>query len=191
MARRCATPETSDKLYSAIHRFEVEINRMGADMRGGNPSPGNIAGGLSTIEEKSLGYISKCGTAPIQDVIAYAEQIPEHGLYFMDSPGNDIECVSGMAASGVHIVCFTTGRGTPTGAAVVPVIKITGNKHATTHLADNMDVDVSPMLEGTLLLEQAGELIWQEICEVAEGKATKAEILGHQEFSINRIGPSL
>ena len=67
---------------------------MGADMRGGNPSPGNIAGGLSTIEEKSLGCISKCGTQPIQDVIGYAEHVPEHGLYFMDSPGNDIECVS-------------------------------------------------------------------------------------------------
>ncbi|QGQ94570.1 altronate dehydratase [Paenibacillus psychroresistens] len=191
LAERCITPETSDKLYHIVDRFEKEIERIGADMRGGNPSPGNIAGGLSTIEEKSLGCISKCGTETINGVIEYAEDIPEHGLYFMDSPGNDIECVSGMAAGGVHIVCFTTGRGTPTGSAVVPVIKITGNKLTFTRMEDNMDVDVSDMLAGTLSLEQAGESIWQEILEVAEGKLTKAEILGHQEFSINRIGPSL
>ena len=178
-------------LYHIVSRFEREVERMGADMRGGNPSPGNIEGGLSTIEEKSLGCISKCGKAPIKGVIEYAEQIPEGGLYFMDSPGNDIECVSGMAAGGVHIVCFTTGRGTPTGAAVVPVIKITGNKRMFERMEDNMDVDVSAMLDGTISLETAGERIWREIVEVADGKWTKSETLGHQEFSINRIGPSL
>ncbi|MFC4810934.1 UxaA family hydrolase [Paenibacillus sp. GCM10023250] len=191
LAERCVTPEVSGKLYRIVERFEQEVERMGADMRGGNPSPGNIAGGLSTIEEKSLGCISKCGKAPIRDVIEYAERIPEHGLYFMDSPGNDIECVSGMAAGGAHIVCFTTGRGTPTGAAVVPVIKITGNKMMFQRMEDNMDVDVSDMLDGSAGLEQAGERIWREIVEVAEGKRTKAEVLGHTEFSINRIGPSL
>ncbi|MGG1636841.1 UxaA family hydrolase [Paenibacillus sp. NRS-1760] len=191
LAQRCVTPETADMLYHIVGRFEKEVERMGADMRGGNPSPGNIEGGLSTIEEKSLGCISKCGKAPIKGVIEYAEQIPEGGLYFMDSPGNDIECVSGMAAGGVHIVCFTTGRGTPTGAAVVPVIKITGNKRMFERMEDNMDVDVSDMLGGMLSLESAGEKIWQEIIDVADGKWTKAETLGHQEFSINRIGPSL
>lgn len=191
LAERCATPDTAEMLYHIVGRFEKEVERMGADMRGGNPSPGNIAGGLSTIEEKSLGCISKCGKAPIKGIIEYAEQIPEGGLYFMDSPGNDIECVSGMAAGGVHIVCFTTGRGTPTGAAVVPVIKITGNKRMFERMEDNMDVDVSAMLDGTMGLESAGERIWQEIIEVADGKWTKAETLGHQEFSINRIGPSL
>jgi altronate dehydratase large subunit len=178
-------------LYAIVDRFEKEVERMGADMRGGNPSPGNIAGGLSTIEEKSLGCISKCGTAPIRGVIEYAETVPASGLIFMDSPGNDIECVSGMAAGGVHIVCFTTGRGTPTGAAVVPVIKITGNGRTFVQMEDNMDVDVSGMLDGSLSLESAGERIWREIVDVAEGKWTKAEVLGHQEFSINRIGPSL
>ncbi|MFC4777368.1 UxaA family hydrolase [Paenibacillus sp. GCM10023252] len=191
LAERCASDETASELYRIVHRFEAEVERMGADMRGGNPSPGNIAGGLSTIEEKSLGCISKCGTAPIHSVIEYAEQIPEGGLYFMDSPGNDIECVSGMAAGGVHLVCFTTGRGTPTGAAVVPVIKITGNQNTFSKMEDNMDVDVSGMLDGTLSLAEAGERIWREIVEVAEGRWTKAELLGHQEFSINRIGPSL
>lgn len=191
LAGRCRTPEVSGKLYHIVDRFEKEVERMGADMRGGNPSPGNIAGGLSTIEEKSLGCISKCGTAPIEGVIEYAEQIPQKGLYFMDSPGNDIECVSGIAAGGAHLVCFTTGRGTPTGSAVVPVIKITGNKKMFERMSDNMDIDVSDMLAGTLSLEDAGDIIWREIREVSDGKLTKAEILGHVEFSINRIGPSL
>lgn len=191
LASRCAAPDISEKLYHIVDRFEKEVERMGADMRGGNPSPGNIAGGLTTIEEKSLGCISKCGTAPIRGVIEYAEDIPKHGLYFMDSPGNDIECVSGMAAGGAHLVCFTTGRGTPTGAAVIPVIKITGNKRMFERMSDNMDVDVSDMLEGTLSLEAAGQVVWEEIQAVANGKLTKAEILGHTEFSINRIGPSL
>ncbi|OXM84216.1 UxaA family hydrolase [Paenibacillus rigui] len=191
LASRCATQETADQLYHIVDRFEKEVERMGADMRGGNPSPGNIAGGLTTIEEKSLGCISKCGSAPIQGIVEYAEQLPKHGLYFMDSPGNDIECVSGMAAGGAHLVCFTTGRGTPTGSAVVPVIKITGNKRMFERMSDNMDVDVSDMLEGTLSLDDAGELVWREIQEVANGKLTKAEVLGHTEFSINRIGPSL
>ncbi|RED61788.1 UxaA family hydrolase [Cohnella lupini] len=191
LARRCSDDGISEKLISIVNRFEKEVERMGEDMRGGNPSPGNIAGGLTTIEEKSLGCISKCGSAPIRGVIEYAESIPEGGLYFMDSPGNDIECVSGMAAGGAHIVCFTTGRGTPTGAAVVPVIKITGNPRTFKLMEDNMDVDVSGMLTGELGLEQAGDRIWDEIVEVAEGKWTKAEVLGHQEFSINRIGPSL
>lgn len=194
LAARCATPNVADQLYTFVERFEREVKRMGADMRGGNPSPGNIAGGLTTIEEKSLGCISKCGTSPIVGAFEYAAPIPGKpgtGLYFMDAPGNDIECVSGMAASGVHLVCFTTGRGTPTGAAVVPVIKITGNKQMYERMTDNMDVDVSGILDGTMSVEEAGKLIWQEIVETACGKETKAEILGHQEFSINRIGPSL
>jgi altronate dehydratase large subunit len=191
LAKRCATPEVADQLYRFVERFEREVARMGADMRGGNPSPGNIAGGLSTIEEKSLGCISKCGTAPLVGAFEYAAPIPGKGLYFMDSPGNDIECVSGMAASGVHLVCFTTGRGTPTGAPIVPVIKITGNKLTYERMADNMDVDVSGILDGVMGVEEAGRLIWNEILETASGKLTKAEILGHTEFSINRIGPSL
>jgi altronate dehydratase large subunit len=191
LAMRCESSLIEEKLYHIVDRFEKEIERMGADMRGGNPSPGNIAGGLSTIEEKSLGCISKCGTSPIKGIIEYAESIPEQGLYFMDSPGNDIECVTGMAAGGVHIVCFTTGRGTPTGSAIVPVIKITGNGRMFEKMEDNMDVDVSGMLSGVLTMEEAGKRIWQEVQEVANGKLTKAEVLGHHEFSINRIGPSL
>ncbi|WP_088102827.1 UxaA family hydrolase [Halalkalibacter urbisdiaboli] len=191
LAKKAVNEQVSNKLFTSIERFEKEIERMGVDMRGGNPSPGNIEGGLSSIEEKSLGCISKAGTAPLQGVFEYADRIPGKGFYFMDSPGNDIECVSGMAAAGVHIVCFTTGRGTPTGNPIVPVIKITGNELAAKKMADNIDVDTSPILQGKETLEQAGERIFTEIVKVASGKETKAEILGHQEFSISRIGISL
>ncbi|TDQ36435.1 UxaA family hydrolase [Aureibacillus halotolerans] len=191
VAEKAINEDVKQQLYDAVHRFEAEIDRMGVDMRGGNPSPGNIEGGLSTIEEKSLGCISKAGASMLQGVTQYAEPIPGKGYYFMDSPGNDIECVSGMAAAGVHIVCFTTGRGTPTGNAVLPVIKITGNGETAKKMEDNIDVDSSPVLVGKQTLEEAGRTIFEEILAVASGKETKAEILGHAEFSINRIGISL
>lgn len=191
VAEKAVSEEVKDKLYQAIARFENEIERMGVDMRGGNPSPGNIAGGLSSIEEKSLGCISKAGTAPLQDVLEFADEIPGKGYYFMDSPGNDIECVTGMAAAGVHIVCFTTGRGTPTGNPIVPVIKITGNEITAKRMEDNIDVDTSGVLKGTETLDEAGAKIYEFIKQVANGEETKAEILGHTEFSISRIGISL
>jgi altronate dehydratase large subunit len=191
VAAKAVNSQVREKLYLCVQQFENEVERMGVDMRGGNPSPGNIDGGLSSIEEKSLGCISKAGSAPLQDVVDFAEEIPGKGYYFMDSPGNDIECVTGMAAAGVHLVCFTTGRGTPTGNPIIPVIKITGNELTAKRMADNMDVDTSPVLHGIQTLDESGQNIYESILNVANGQETKAEILGHQEFSISRIGISL
>ncbi|WP_434167780.1 UxaA family hydrolase [Peribacillus frigoritolerans] len=191
VAQKAVSEEVANKLYAYVDRFEKEVERIGADMRGGNPSPGNIDGGLSTIEEKSLGCISKAGTAPLNDVLSFAEEIPGNGYYFMDSPGNDIECVSGMAAAGVHMVCFTTGRGTPTGNPIIPVIKITGNEHTAIKMIDNIDIDTSPVMKGKETTEDAGNRIFETIAKTAQGELTKAEILGHQEFSISRISISL
>lgn len=191
VAQSAINEEVANKLYSCVDKFEKEVERIGADMRGGNPSPGNIAGGLSTIEEKSLGCISKAGTALLKDVLEFAEEIPGNGYYFMDSPGNDIECVSGMAAAGVHMVCFTTGRGTPTGNPIIPVIKITGNEHTAVKMNDNIDIDTSPVMKGKETIEEAGNRIFETIIKTAQGELVKAEILGHQEFSISRISISL
>ncbi|MFD0828291.1 UxaA family hydrolase [Neobacillus sp. M.A.Huq-85] len=191
LANKAVSDEVREKLFFCVERFEKEIERMGVDMRGGNPSPGNIEGGLSSIEEKSLGCISKAGNSPLKGVVEYAEPIKGTGFYFMDSPGNDIECVSGMAAAGVHIVCFTTGLGTPTGNPIVPVIKITGNEITGKRMEDNIDLDTSAVLSGKETLDTAGKRIFDEIMKVASGCLSKAEILGHQEFSINRIGISL
>ncbi|MFI8492647.1 UxaA family hydrolase [Peribacillus butanolivorans] len=191
VAQKAVSEEVANKLYAYVNKFEKEVERIGADMRGGNPSPGNIEGGLSTIEEKSLGCISKAGTAPLNDVLSFAEEIPGNGYYFMDSPGNDIECVSGMAAAGVHMVCFTTGRGTPTGNPIIPVIKITGNEHTAIKMVDNIDIDTSPVMKGKETTEEAGNRIFETVLKTAQGELTKAEILGHQEFSISRISISL
>ncbi|MBK5484712.1 UxaA family hydrolase [Peribacillus sp. TH16] len=191
VAQKAVSEEVANKLYAYVNKFEKEVERIGADMRGGNPSPGNIEGGLSTIEEKSLGCISKAGTAPLNDVLSFAEEIPGNGYYFMDSPGNDIECVSGMAAAGVHMVCFTTGRGTPTGNPIIPVIKITGNEHTAIKMIDNIDIDTSPVMKGKETTEEAGNRIFETVLKTAQGELTKAEILGHQEFSISRISISL
>lgn len=191
VAQSAINETVANKLYACVEKFEKEVERIGADMRGGNPSPGNIAGGLSTIEEKSLGCISKAGTAPLKDVLAFAEAIPGNGYYFMDSPGNDIECVSGMAAAGVHIVCFTTGRGTPTGNPIIPVIKITGNAQTAMTMSDNIDIDTSPVMKGKETLDESGQRIMETITRTACGELVKSEILGHQEFSISRISISL
>jgi altronate dehydratase large subunit len=191
VAQSAINEEVANKLYACVDKFEKEVERIGADMRGGNPSPGNIEGGLSTIEEKSLGCISKAGTAPLIDVLAFAEEIPGNGYYFMDSPGNDIECVSGMAAAGVHMVCFTTGRGTPTGNPIIPVIKITGNEHTAVKMNDNIDIDTSAVMKGKETIEEAGNRILETVIKAAQGELVKAEILGHQEFSISRISISL
>ncbi|EKN65273.1 hypothetical protein BABA_21551 [Neobacillus bataviensis LMG 21833] len=191
VAESAISEEVANKLYAYVDKFEKEVERIGADMRGGNPSPGNIEGGLSTIEEKSLGCISKAGTAPLKDVLSFAEEIPGNGYYFMDSPGNDIECVSGMAAAGVHMVCFTTGRGTPTGNPIIPVIKITGNEHTAVKMDDNIDIDTSAVMKGKETLEDAGNRILETVIRAAQGELVKAEILGHQEFSISRISISL
>jgi altronate dehydratase large subunit len=191
VAQSAINEEVAHKLYACVDQFEREVERIGADMRGGNPSPGNIEGGLSTIEEKSLGCISKAGTAPLKDVLAFAEEIPGKGYYFMDSPGNDIECVSGMAAAGVHMVCFTTGRGTPTGNPIIPVIKITGNEHTAVKMNDNIDIDTSAVMKGKETIEEAGNRILELVIKAAQGELVKAEVLGHQEFSISRISISL
>ncbi|MHB1684499.1 MAG: UxaA family hydrolase [Bacilli bacterium] len=187
LARRAVSNEVAERLVGCVNRYEEAVLRIGEDMRGGNPSPGNIAGGLTTIEEKSLGCISKAGTAPIKDIVEYGERIFGSGLFFMDSPGNDVECVSGMLSSGAHLVCFTTGLGTPTGSPIAPVIKLCANPRTSMSMKDNIDIDVSGVLSGTQSLSEASEAIFEHIISVASGMPVKAELLGHREFSINRI----
>lgn len=191
LARRAVNPAVSRQLLEIVEQYERRVKATGFDMRGGNPSPGNIAGGLTTIEEKSLGCLAKAGSTPLQAVIGYAEPVRHKGLVFMDTPGNDVESVSALVAGGAQIILFTTGRGTPTGNPVAPVIKITGNRRAATKMADNIDIDASGILTGEQTINEAGEKIYRLILAVAGGKQVKAEILGHQEFAIHRIGLTL
>lgn len=190
LARRAVNDAVGQQLIAMVRACEERALRMGEDLRGSQPTPGNIAGGISTIEEKSLGCIHKAGSAPIQGVLGYAETPPGAGLYVMDTPGMDVESMAGLAAGGVQVMVFTTGRGTPTGNPIMPVIKATANRRTADRMADNIDLDLSGVIEGTLSIEQAGRRVFDEILAVAGGKLTKAERLGHTEFSIYRVGPT-
>jgi altronate dehydratase large subunit len=192
LASRAARPETATQLIQIIKRVEGEAKALGLDIRGTQPSPGNIRGGLTTIEEKSLGATHKGGErAPLQDVVGYAAPIRQKGLTVMDTPGLDVESVTGMVGGGAQVVVFTTGLGTPTGNPIAPVIKITGNARTARQMADNMDLEVSGIMSDTETLDGAADRLFAEVLAVASGKQTAAERLGHREFAIHRRNPTI
>lgn len=191
VAARAINEDVSKKCFETIDRCEARATDMGVDMRGGQPTPGNIEGGLSTIEEKSLGCIYKAGSKPLQDVIAYAAPIAQKGLIWMDTPGQDIEQLTGMVAGGCHLVVFTTGRGTCCGSPIAPTIKVSTTTQLFEKMNDNMDLDAGTIVIGKETVDQVGHRIFREILEVASGKQTKSEILGFNDFAINRIGPTM
>ena len=188
LARRGKTKEISDRIYQIVHDYEHAIKLVGHDIREGNPSPGNKEGGLTTLEEKSLGCIHKGGHSEVTAVYDYAKQVePKQGLVIMDTPGNDPSSVAAMVAGGCQIVVFSTGRGTPTGNPLAPVIKITGNKVTFANMSDNIDIDASPYIYGAKTMTELGDELMTEIKEVADGKLTKAEALGYTEMAIARV----
>jgi len=192
LASRASDPATATRLLQVITRVETEARSLGLDIRGTQPSPGNIRGGLTTIEEKSLGATHKGGErAPLADVIAYAAPIRRKGLTVMDTPGLDVESVTGMVGGGAQVVVFTTGLGTPTGNPIAPVIKITGNSRTARQMADNIDLDVSGIIDDTETLDEAAGRLLDEVIEVASGRQTAAERLGHREFAIHRRNPTI
>ena len=191
LARRAASESVKKRIYEITSVTEALAFKAGVDIRGSEPSPGNIEGGLTTLEEKSLGAVLKGGTTEIREVVDFAERPSEKGLVIMDGPAHDAVCNTGMIASGAQIIVFTTGRGTPMGAPTVPVIKVATNSRIYQHMKDNMDINAGVILDGTETIESIGERIFQEIVEVASGKATKAEILGHHEFAIHSLGLSV
>jgi altronate dehydratase large subunit len=190
LARRARTPAVADALLRIVAECEARARAMGVDLRGSQPTPGNLAGGITTIEEKSLGCIHKAGSAPVEGVLAYGEAPTGPGLWMMDTPGQDIESITGMVAGGAQAVVFTTGRGTPTGCPIAPVIKVTGNARTAAAMPDCIDLDCGGVIDGTLTLAAAGEKIHRRLAAVVAGEATLAERHGHREFAIWRIGPT-
>jgi altronate dehydratase large subunit len=192
LAARAADPTIATKLIRVITRVETEARALGLDIRGTQPSPGNIRGGLTTIEEKSLGATHKGGErAPLADVVGYAAPITRKGLTVMDTPGLDVESVTGMVGGGAQVVVFTTGLGTPTGNPIAPVIKVTGNARTARQMADNIDLDVSGIMDDSETLDAAADRMFAEVLTVASGKQTSAEQLGHREFAIHRRNPTI
>lgn len=190
LAQHAKDPQIGQEIIGLVQRMEDRAKSVGADIRGGQPTGGNIKGGLTTIEEKSLGAIAKAGNAPIQAVYEYGIVPQVRGLVVMDSPGREPEILTGLAAAGCNVIAFTTGRGAPQGFPFVPVVKITGNRVTWDKLRDHMDVDVSAVMEGKESLPEAGKRIFQEMLEVSSGRLTKAEISGYNKaMDIYVVGP--
>lgn len=187
LARRAVNEEVKEKILHIVHRYEDSLKLVGEEVREGNPSPGNIAGGLTSLEEKSLGCIHKGGHRVISEVYDYAKQIDKKGLVIMDTPGNDASSVAGMVAGGAQVVVFSTGRGTPSGNPIAPVIKITGNKITFANMEDNMDFDASPVIYGPQTMEELTDDLLNLVVDVANGKQSKAESLGYTEMAIARV----
>ena len=187
LARHAHTKEIRQRIFDIVDRYEKALQLVGEEVREGNPSPGNKAAGITTLEEKSLGCIHKGGTTEVMAVYDYAKQVEaKQGLVIMDTPGNDPSSVAAMVAGGAQIIVFSTGLGTPTGNPIAPVIKITGNKITYANMKDNIDVDASPIIYGGDLKSMGKELL-QLVSEVASGRLTKAEALGYTEMSIARV----
>jgi altronate dehydratase large subunit len=192
LAARASSADAAARLIRVVTRVEAEAIALGLDIRGTQPSPGNIRGGLTTIEEKSLGATHKAGERTrLEDVVAYAAPITSRGLTVMDTPGLDVESVTGMVGGGAQIVLFTTGLGTPTGNPIAPVVKITGNSRTAALMADNIDVDVSGVISDAESLEGAASRLFDEAIAVCSGRPTAAERLGHREFAIHRRNPTI
>ncbi|QAT60420.1 altronate dehydratase [Acidilutibacter cellobiosedens] len=186
LAKRAKNEKVKNDILKIVKDLEKEFIRLGIDVRGANPTPGNIKGGLSTLEEKALGGISKGGTSSVNEVVRYGEAPEEKGLIIMDTPGYDIESVTGMVSGGAQICIFTTGRGTPIGNPIIPVIKITGNKQTYEKMIDNMDLDISDVVYGRQSIKECGEMILKELIDVCNGKYTKAESYGFADLCIYR-----
>lgn len=190
---RAVSKEVGDKIVAAIEHFEQRALESGEDIRGSQPTGDNIVGGLSSIEEKSLGAYQKSGTAPIIDLIDYAEPpAKEPGLYVMYTPGHGSESITGIAAAGSQVLVFSTGGGHVINHPIMPTIRITSNVNSYKAMEDTLELDLSGIFTDQLSIEQAGEMIYDEVLATCNGKLTKSEILKeYTGFAIHRIGVSI
>ena len=191
LTRRAATPEIGRRLLERIHWWEEYCARNGGEMNN-NPSPGNKAGELTTILEKSLGAAAKGGTTPLMAVYKYAEPVTAKGFVFMDTPGYDPVSATGQVAGGANMLCFTTGRGSAYGCKPTPSIKLATNNDVYRAMIDDMDINCGDVLDGVSIAEKGRE-IFERILVVASGERTKSETLGYgeAEFTPWQIGATM
>lgn len=185
LMQRCESREVFDKTVKLINNFKDYYTRHNQVIYE-NPSPGNKKGGITTLEEKSLGCVQKGGLSKVVDVLDYGDTLSKNGLSLLNGPGNDIVAITNLMAVGVHIILFTTGRGTPVGAPV-PTVKIATNHSLAERKAGWIDFDASPTLNGNLLTDE----LFEYIISVAEGRETKNEINDYREISIFKDGVTL
>jgi altronate hydrolase len=192
LTSRAVSSEVASKLLDRVAWWEQYAAADGGNLDN-NPSPGNRAGGVTTIEEKSLGAVAKGGSSPLTAVYRYAEPVTERGLVFMDTPGYDPVSVTGIVAGGATVVCFTTGRGSVFGCKPTPSLKLATTEELYRRMPDDMDFNCGPVLDGRASIDELGEALWQEIIEVASGGLTKSEELdfGDQEFNPWQLGSVL
>ena len=185
LMERCVSREVFEKTVSLVNDFKDYYKRHDQVVYE-NPSPGNKKGGITTLEEKSLGCVQKGGSAPVVDVLKYGDTVTKNGLSLLDGPGNDIVAITNLTAAGAHLILFTTGRGTPLGAPV-PTVKVATNHALAQNKSAWIDYDASPVLAG----EDIDADFFNRVIEVASGKETKNELHGYREISIFKDGVTL
>jgi (2R)-sulfolactate sulfo-lyase subunit beta len=188
VAARMASDEAREAFLSTYDNYVSEIASHGVDLLGSQPTQGNIAGGLSTIEEKALGNIQKLGTRPVTGVLAPAERpTAGPGLYFMDTSSAAAECITLMAAAGAVVHFFPTGQGNIIGNPIEPVIKLTANAATAATMSEHIDLDVSGLLTRDIALSDAADRLVDVLARTANGRLTAAEALGHREFVMTKL----
>lgn len=186
LAKRAATPEVHDRILEIVRRYEKALRLVGEEVREGNPSPGNKAGGITTLEDKSCGCVQKGGSAQVVDVLGYGEAVTKKGLNLLSGPGNDLVSATALTAAGAHLILFTTGRGTPFGAPA-PTVKISTNTPLFEKKGNWIDFNAGTVAQGESL-DDAGERLLDFVLEVAGGRLTRAEEQGFREISIFKDG---
>ncbi|MDH7798959.1 MULTISPECIES: UxaA family hydrolase [unclassified Beijerinckia] len=185
LSQRAAAPEVSEQLLTAVADAEAQARFQGIQLL--PLGEDNIMGGLSTMEEKSMGAVRKGGTSPLMEVVGYGERPSQRGLIFMDAPAPGVENIAAIAAGGAQVILFATGVGNPIGHPLVPTIKVTGNPGTARTFADNIDVDLGGIITGESDMDDAAERLKATLLSVANGVQTRSETLGDTEISISRV----
>ncbi|HVZ45422.1 MAG TPA: UxaA family hydrolase [Ramlibacter sp.] len=191
LRRRAKDSVVAERILATIHHYETIAMRAGVDLNRINPAPDNIKGGLSSIEEKSLGSICKSGARSISGVLAYGERPSGPGLFLMDAPAPATENITALAAAGAQVILFGTGMVNTIGSPIAPTIKICGNPNSCRTMGPHIDVDLGDVIDGTAGLDDAAEKIVRALSGVLNGEPTCCEVLGELEVAISRIGPSI
>lgn len=190
LVKQARTKEVADQIIVLLGDIYDRALAVGRRIEEGNPAPGNIEGGITTLNEKALGNVKKGGSAPVEGVLKFGEQPSGKGLYVTDNPGLDPVSLLGLTCASANIILFSTGRGTPTGTPLAPAIKLSGSPNTCVCFGKHLDADLSGVVTGEMSIEEAGKLLFDELIAVANGKETIAERLGHREFAFPMLmGP--